>query len=52
MLLFLVSFQLRAFMRVFEEGREQLVAALQKDLHKPKQESLNFEVDFTLNAFK
>ena len=37
---------------MFEEGRDEIAAALAKDLHKPKQESVSFEIDYNINTFK
>jgi aldehyde dehydrogenase (NAD+) len=41
--------QLKNLQRLYEEGQDELVAALKADLGKPSAEAVNFEVDFNKN---
>jgi len=44
--------QLKKLMEMYEEGEDELVAALKEDLGKPSTEALMFEVDFNKNFVK
>ena len=44
--------QLKKLMKMYEEGEDELVAALKEDLGKPSTEALMFEVDFNKNFVK
>ena len=41
--------QLNNLMKMYEEGENDLVAALKEDLGKPSAEALMFEIDFNKN---
>ena len=44
--------QLQNLMKMYEEGENELVAALKQDLGKPSAEALMFEIDFNKNFVK
>lgn len=44
--------QLNALMKMYEEGEDELVAALKEDLSKPNAESLMFEIEFNKDFIK
>ncbi|TRY79592.1 hypothetical protein TCAL_11732 [Tigriopus californicus] len=44
--------QLEQFLKLLDENEEILVQALFQDLHKPKQEAITFEVEFTRNVIR
>lgn len=44
--------QLQQFLKLLDENEEILVQALYQDLHKPKQEAITFEIEFTRNVIR
>jgi len=44
--------QLKKLMKMYEEGEDELVAALKEDLGKPSTEALMFEIDFNKDFVK
>ena len=44
--------QLKNLSKMYEEGEDELIAALKEDLGKPATEALIFEIDFNKNFVK
>ncbi len=44
--------QLNNLTKMYEEGQDELVAALKEDLGKPFAEAVNFETDFNKNCIR